>query len=556
MRSTQTLRNIKRLNRIAVTLIRWGFGGLVTELRLFPLISAVEKVFIRKKEAGKLSIPERIRKVLEELGPTFVKLGQIASTRADLLPPDWLGEFKKLQDMVPPFPFEEVKKVVEKSLKAPLPSRYSSFDPVPVASASIAQVHYAVLADGARVAVKVRRPGIAEIIESDMAVMRTVAALLEKYVPASRRYRPQEVVAEFERVITNEQDLSIEAVNINRFYSLFKGNPDIQIPRVYWDYTAEEVLTMERVFGTPIDEVETIKAKGLDVKDVAVRGLNLFFTQVFELGVFHADLHPGNIFVRDDGVIIYLDFGIIGRLDRDLRKYLAGILYYLVKKDYYRMAMVHREMGLIGEEVHIHEFEEALRDITEPIFGRTLEQINISSLLMKLLHTARRFNMTLQPNLLLLQKSMVIIEGVGRQLYPEINMWEVAGPLITKWMMREKFSPGTLYERGRERADELLGAALDVPARFNTVLNKALKEELKIGFVLHRLEDVTGEINLAGKRIAAGFLAGGLIIGASLLTVFSAGRRTLFGMPVLSIIGFALAVIIGLRLFTSNSRKR
>jgi len=555
--TTRTLRNIRRLNKIAVTLIRWGFGGLVTELRLLPFISTIDKIFVSRKKFEGLSIPERIRKVLEELGPTFVKLGQIASTRADLLPADWVMEFKKLQDMVPPFPFEEVKKTVERSLKAPLSQRFSSFDPTPVASASIAQVHHAVLIDGTDVAVKVRRPGIADVIDADMSVMHIVASLLEKYVPPSRRYKPSEVVTEFERVITNEQDLSAEGVNINRFYNLFKGNPDIQIPRVYWDYTTEEVLTMERVSGTPIDEIETLKAKGIDVKTVAIKGLGLFFKQVFEYGVFHADLHPGNIFVRDDGVIIYLDFGIIGHLDRDLRKYLAGILYYLVRKDYYRMAMIHREMGLIGEDVHIHEFEEALRDITEPIFGRTLEQINISSLLMKLLHTARRFNMTMQPNLLLLQKSMVIIEGVGRQLYPDINMWEVAKPLIYKWMMREKFSPKAVLGRGRERADELIGAALDIPVKFNNVLTKTLREDLRVRFMLERFDEAVDEIEYAGRRAAGGFLAGALVVGASVVMVFSGrGARSVFGMPVLSIIGFALAIILGIRFLTGNGRKR
>lgn len=555
--TTRTLRNIRRLNKIAVTLIRWGFGGLVTEIRLLPFISTIDKIFVSRKKFEGLSIPERIRKVLEELGPTFVKLGQIASTRADLLPADWVQEFKKLQDMVPPFPFEEVKKTVERSLKAPLPSRFSSFDPVPVASASIAQVHHAVLIDGTEVAVKVRRPGIGDVIDADMSVMHIFASLLERYVPPSRRYKPSEVVSEFERVITNEQDLSAEGVNINRFYNLFKGNPDIQIPRVYWDYTTEEVLTMERVSGTPIDEIEKLKAKGIDVKAVAIKGLGLFFRQVFEFGVFHADLHPGNIFVRDDGVVIYLDFGIIGHLDRDLRKYLAGILYYLVRKDYYRMAMIHREMGLIGEDVHIHEFEEALRDITEPIFGRTLEQINISSLLMKLLHTARRFNMTMQPNLLLLQKSMVIIEGVGRQLYPDINMWEVAKPLIYRWMMREKFSPKSVLGRGRERADELIGAALDMPVKFNNVLTKTLREDLRVRFILERFDEAVDEIEYAGRRVAGGFLAGALVVGASVIMVFS-GRnaRSLFGVPVLSLLGFALAIVLGIRFLTGDGRKR
>lgn len=545
----QTFKNIRRLNQIVVTLIRYGFGSLAAELHAVPFVPAIERLFVSRKNL-ELAVPERIRLVLEELGPTFIKLGQIASTRADLLPPDWVDEFKKLQDMVPPFPFEEVKKVIEASLKAPLKEKFRSFDEAPVASASIAQVHLAELHDGTLVAVKVKRPGIDRVIESDMSVMYTLAGLLDRYVGAARRYRPKDVVAEYERIVKTEQDLSIEGVNINRFYAIFKDDPTIQIPRVYWDYTTEDVLTMERIKGTPIDEVETLRAKGVDIKAVAVRGVEIFFKQVFENGIFHADLHPGNIFVRDDGVIIYLDFGIIGRLDRDLRKYLASMLFHLVRGDYYRMAMVHRDMGLIGLDVSISEFEEALRDISEPIFGRTLEQINISGLLMKLIQTARKFNMTLQPNLLLLQKSMVIIEGVGRQLYPDVNMWEVAKPLVYRWMIREKLSPKTVIDKGREQAGDLLDSAVEIPVRLNSILNKTLREELRIGFIHHRLEPLTNEINQAGRRTGGGIIVGALVIAATLAAALSGEEAArFFGLPVLSGAGYLAAIILGFRFF-------
>lgn len=552
----QTFKNIRRLNKIVVTLIRYGFGGFAAELRVFPaFFSALERVFVSRKKVEGLSVPERIRLVLEELGPTFIKLGQIASTRADLLPPDWVNEFKKLQDMVPPVGFEEVKGVVEASLKASLGSRFRSFSTEPVASASIAQVHFAELLDGTEVAVKVKRPGIGRVIESDISVMETLAGLLEKYVPASRRYRPREVVSEFSRVIKTEQDFSVEGVNIDRFSNMFKGDPNIQIPRVYWKYTTEDVLTMERVSGIPIDEVERIRAAGLDVKRVAVKGIEIFFKQVFDFGIFHADLHPGNIFVRDDGVIIYLDFGIIGRLDRDLRKYLANMLYYLVRSDYYRMAAVHRDMGLIGDDVSLHEFEEALREISEPIFGRPLERIDISGLLMKLIQTARRFNMSLQPNLLLLQKSMVIIEGVGRQLYPDINMWEVAKPLIYRWMLKEKLSPKAVYERGAEAASGIFDAALELPERINTLAKRALKEELKIGFVHHRLEPVTRELKDAGVRIGGGVMVGSIVLGASIVAVFSGDDAVfVFGIPLLSLAGYIAAAVLGYGLFSDRGK--
>jgi len=552
--SAGAIKNLKRLNQIVVTLIRYGFGDIARELRVLPsFVPAVERLFVSKKAQG-LSTPVRLRLVLEELGPTFIKLGQIASTRADLLPADWVEEFKKLQDMVPPVPFEEVKKAVEDSLKAPIGSKFSSFETTPVASASIAQVHFAELFDGSKVAVKVKRPGIEPVIAADLSVMDTVASLLEKYIPAARRYRPREVVSEFERVIKNEQNLSVEGVNINRFYSIFKDDPNIQIPRVFWDYTTADILTMERINGTPIDEVEVLKSRGVDIKEVAIRGIAIFFKQVFEHGIFHADLHPGNIFVRDDGVIIYLDFGIVGRLDRDLRKYLASMLYHLVRADYYRMALVHREMGLIGNDVSLSEFEEALRDISEPIFGRTLEQINISGLLIELLQTAKRFNMKLQPNLLLLQKSMVIIEGVGRQLYPDVNMWEVAKPLIFKWMAREKLSPRMLFEKGREKLEEIIETAYDLPVNFNTLVKRTLREDIKIGFVHHRLEEVTAELDNAGRRIGGGIIVAALVIGASLVAVFSKDAATVLGVPVLSGAGYAVAAIMGYRLFRIGRR--
>jgi len=538
------IKNIRRLGGIALALTKYGCGGIAARMRILPLLGPLQRVFFPKKEMGGLSVPMRIRLVLEDLGPTYIKLGQIASTRADILPPGWVEELKKLQDSVPAVPFPEIKRVVESSLGAPLENNFASFSETPVASASIAQVHRARLRSGGEVAVKVKRPGIGRVIDSDMSVMHTVAHLLERYVQGARRYRPVEVVDEFERVITREQDFSIEGASMERFSKMFEGNEDVQIPRVYWKYTTGEVLTMEAIEGTPIDEVETLRRQGVDIKKVAIKGIELFFKQVFDHGVFHADLHPGNIFVRADGVIIYLDFGIIGRLDRKLRRYLASILFYMVRRDYRGMARVHREMGLIGDAVDIEEFEDTLAEIAEPIFGKTLEHIDISALLMRLIDTARRFDMTLQPNLLLLQKSMVIIEGVGRQLYPDVNMWEVARPLVYRWMIREKLSPRRLRERGERLGGELMGSAMELPVKMNDVLGKTLGDELRVGFVHHRLEGLVEGIERAGRRVAGGIVTASLVLAAALLWGLSTPSTTrVLGAPLSGVALFALAVI-------------
>lgn len=549
---TRTYQNIRRLHRIVTILIKYGFGGLVKELKLFPFLSSFERLLFFRRAKKELSIPERIRLVLEELGPTFIKLGQVASTRADLLPPDWLEELKKLQDAVPPFPFEKVREVVEHGLKAPLHEKFKTFDEAPCASASIAQVHYAILPSGQEVAVKVKRPGIDKIIESDISVMHTIAYLLDRYVQQAKRYRPMEVVDEFARVIHKEQDFTVEGSHAGRFAKMFEDDPTVKIPKVFWDYTTNEVLTLERIYGTPLDETEKIKAQGLDVRKIAENGIRAFFKQVFEFGFFHADLHPGNIFASPDGTIIYLDFGIMGRLDANLRKYLASLLFHLVKQDYYSMAQVHREMGLITKEVDIHEFEDALRDICEPVFGRTLEQINMSELIMKLIRTARRFQMRLQPNLLLLQKSMVIIEGVGRQIHPDVNMWEVAKPLIYKWMLKEKASPKRIYERGKGRVENFVEMATDVPYQVHSILNRTLNEELKIGFVHHRLDVLSDEIGNLGYRIANGMIIAALVIGASLLAIANKSMAVFWGVPALSWVGFVIAGILGLRLVSKR----
>ena len=542
MSRIKTYRNIKRIHQIIRVLIKHGFGEWVAELRIFPIVTFIRRyLFFWSRPSGNPA--ERARLVLEELGPTFVKLGQIISTRADIFPPEYIEEFKKLQDEVSPLPFRVVKDVVESHLKAPLSKSFADFNETPIAAASIAQVHYATLHDGTKVAVKIRRPGIENVIDSDISVMQVMAKLSDRYIPTVRRYRPLDVVAEFSRVIHREEDFTIEGANIARFCEIFKDDSTVIIPKVFWDYTTSEVLTMERVEGVPIDEMEKIRGMGLDLEKIANNGVRAFFKQVFEYGFFHADLHPGNIYVGPDGSIIYLDFGIVGRLDEGVRKYLAEILHSLINRDYRKMAQVHRDMGLISKDIDINEFEDALRAIVEPVLGRKLVHIDISALLMRLINTARRFNMKLQPSLLLLQKSMVIIEGVGRQLYPDIDPWEIAKPLITRWMIREKVSPRKAFDKGKGAIEEMAEIAIDVPRQIHGILKQTLNEELKIGFKHYRISELIGVVNSLGARLFSGFLLASLILSSTAFLILGSGWDML-ELKILGGVGYSFSLII------------
>jgi len=548
IRKHSTIKNINRLRQILNILIRHGFGELVSQLHVFRLYILGKRFLAPKSEDVRAhkSTPERLRLALEELGPTFVKLGQLMSTRADWFPDEWSTEFKKLQDKVPPFTFEQVRELVEKELGKPLTEVYASFDITPVASASIAQVHFATLKDGRELAVKVRRPEIGKILDSDISIMYVIANLIVKYVPDWARFRPVEVVREFHKTIRQELDFTIEATRADRFRRNFKDDPEAYFPRVYWEYSSKKVLTMERISGIPIDEAEPLKAAGFDLKEIAERGVRVFFRQALGDGFFHADMHPGNVFVGSKGEIIHVDFGIVGQIDDELRTYLARLLYYLMKRDFKAMAKIHRDMGLIGPNVDIREFEDALIDIAEPIFGKPLAEINVSALLWKLIETAKRFDMHMQPNLLLLQKSMVVVEGVGRELYPKLNVWAVARPFIFK-LMKKSIDPKAAVKKGYDTMIEMAEFTATLPSQLTSVFNKVINDRLRIEFAHLNLDELNARIDKTGDRLVYGMVVAALIVGSSIIVMAGKGPM-LFDLPVLGLAGYVVAGILGLRL--------
>tara|TARA_R110001606_G_scaffold19918_5_gene72499 strand:- start:6609 stop:8252 length:1644 start_codon:yes stop_codon:yes gene_type:complete len=397
----------------------------------------------------KLDRGDRLRLALEELGPVFVKFGQILSTRRDLLPDDMADSLKTLQDRVPPFPSDVARNIIEKSLGAPVSELFKEFSADPLASASVAQVHAATLLNGQEVVVKVLRPGIEKVIHQDLALMYLMANLLEKYWTEGKRLHPVDVVADYDSTIHDELDLQREAANASQLRRNFENSPLIYIPFIDWDYTRKSVMVMERIHGIPIADVPALKAAGVNLKVLAEKGVEIFFTQVFRDSFFHADMHPGNIFVDvsnpADPKYIAIDFGIVGTLAPDDQSYLARNLLAFFRRDYRQVAQLHIQSGWVPPDTRVNEFEAAIRTVCEPIFEKPLKDISFGHFLLRLFQTARRFNMEVQPQLVLLQKTLLNVEGLGRQLYPELDLWSTAQPFLESWM-RKRIGPAGLIK--------------------------------------------------------------------------------------------------------------
>lgn len=428
-----------RLLKIASVASRFGLDEMVLELepsgRLVRLANALQ--FWRD-----LSTPraERLRLALEALGPIFVKFGQVLSTRRDLMPADIADELARLQDRVPPFDSQLALAEIEKAYGRPASEVFAEFDPVPVASASIAQVHFARLKTedgGHEVAVKILRPNMLSVIEHDLALMDNFAMLLEKLWSDGKRLKPREVVAEFGKYLRDELDLMREAANASQLRRNFVDSQLLIVPEIHWDWCTSTVMVMERMVGTPISQIDKLRADGINLSKLSEAGVEIFFTQVFRDGFFHADMHPGNIFVAADGRYIALDFGIVGTLTDSDKNYLAQNFLAFFRRDYKRVAEAHIESGWAPKDTRVDEFEAAIRSVCEPIFDRPLKDISFGKILLRLFQTSRRFNVEIQPQLVMLQKTLLNIEGLGRQLDPELDLWKTAKPFLERWMSEQ-----------------------------------------------------------------------------------------------------------------------
>ncbi len=431
-----------RLIQINFILARYSLDEIILSLHLFRPLRFV--IYLNPWNWGiNKTLPRgvRIRLALEALGPIFVKFGQALSTRRDLLPEDIADELARLQDQVTPFPGEIAKAILEKNYGRPLTEIFSEFSLIPLASASIAQVHVAKLHEGNEVIVKVLRPNVQKYIKQDVDLMYVLARLAERFWPQGRRLKPRAVVAEFEHTLIDELDLQREAANASQLRRNFLHSPLLYIPKVYWPYTSKIVLVTERIYGIPISDITTLKQHQINLKILAERGVEIFFTQVFRDCFFHADMHPGNIFVSphnpENPQYLGVDFGIMGTLSPFDQRYLAENMLAFFNRDYRRIAELHVASGWVPSKTRIDEFESAIRTVCEPIFERPLKDISFGRLLLSLFQTAGRFHMEIQPQLILLQKTLFNIEGLGRQLYPDLDLWSTAKPFLERWVKQQ-----------------------------------------------------------------------------------------------------------------------
>ena len=505
-----------RLAYISWILIRHGLDELILATHLFRPFRYLQLFMPWTWMARKTPRGARIRHALEDLGPIFVKFGQILSTRRDLLPDDIAIELAKLQDQVTPFDNATAFKIIEKSLGHPLPEIFSEFSDAPFASASIAQVHAATLHNGKQVIVKVLRPNIKPVIQRDISLLYIIADKVERYWSAGKNLRPKAVVAEFEKSLLDELDLMREAANASQLRRNFLNSEKIYIPEVYWDHCRKDIMVMERIHGTPIGNINALIEKDINLQKLSERGVEIFFTQVFRHSFFHADMHPGNIFVADNGQYIAVDFGIMGTLNDSDQRYLAENFLAFFNRDYRRVAELHVSSGWVDKDTRIDEFETAIRAVCEPIFDKPLKDISFGHLLLNLFQTARRFNMEVQPQLILLQKTLLNIEGLGRQLYPDLDLWKTAKPFLEQWM-KDKIGPSSFFKHVKENAPLWAEQLPKIPNLIYDVLEQSKQGKLKVELNETQMQEIKHEIKQSNGRSLRAISGGSLLITAALL---------------------------------------
>ena len=547
-------KNFKRAKDIVTVIARYGLGYVFNQSRLLRYLKLRKTFFKHSQEKEKvetLTLPERVRMVCEELGPTFIKMGQILSTRPDLIPPEFIKELNKLQDEVPPFEFKEVEKRVKKEFGQPIEKLFSQFNKNPIAAASLSQVHKARLKNGKWVAVKIQRPGIRAIVDSDIAVLKDLAAFMEKRFTSTQLYQPAEIVEEFQRTIKKELDFITEGKNIDIFKTHFQETPAVHIPKVYWDLTSSRILTMEYIRGEKLSRFlkEENATDELNSKKVAQIAADMTFKQIFEDGFFHADPHPGNLLVEENNSIALLDFGMVGKLDGETLSQLTAILMGVVKGNAERIITTMEEMEIVDMEMNLKRLKYDIQDLIDKYYGLPLKQIQMNKIIPEILYLVRKHQIKIPVDLALLAKTSLSIEGTVKRLDPEFDVFAHAKP-FAKQLIQKKYSFSNLWKKGGEKAREVIHLMEILPNDIFWFLKALKRGKVSIGFEHKGLERLIQEIDRATNRIALSLIIAALIIGSSLILRQDVPPFIL-GYPAVGIIGFLIASFLGLGLIIS-----
>jgi ubiquinone biosynthesis protein len=546
-RINRNIRSIKRYRYILGILIKYGFGHVVEQLNIDYYLELGRRIVTlgtAPKNIDRLSQPERLRLAMEELGPTFIKLGQILSTRPDVIPREYIDEFRKLQDEVPSVPLSALQEQIRQELGMHVDDVFASFDVVPIAAASIAQVHRARLKSGEDVVVKVRRPGIAEIIETDLDILAGLAYLVENHLPGGELYDPSGLVKEFRRTIYREMDFTREGHTIDRFRANFEDDETVYVPRVYWDFTGETVLTMEYIHGVKVSDMNLLKERGHDLKLIARRGADAFLKQVLAHGLFHGDPHPGNFFILENDIICMLDYGMVGRLDDDLKYRLVDLLLGVLQRDVDRIIMLMIYSGEIGDEVDRKNLKRDISEFIDDYYEIPLGELNVGRLMMEFVDLMNAYRIKFPSDLMLLAKALVTVEGIGRQLDPDFNMIAHLEPFIEK-MVHERLSPKNISRQLFQVLHSYGSLMKNLPSDFKEFINRINRNKFKIDLEHRGLEKLITEFDKSSNRVSFSMIIAALIVGSSLIMQSDKGPQ-LFGFPVLGILGYSIAGILGL----------
>lgn len=553
---SRTYRHINRYRQILSILFKYGFGDLIDQLNVGQYIEIGMQMVSRKRRENveKLTRTERVRMALEELGPTFVKLGQILSSRPDLVPVEFIQELSKLQDNVPSFPFAQVKEIVEAELQTPLEDMYKEFNETPLAAASIGQVHRGRLKSGEDVIVKVQRPGIHATIEVDLEIMLHLAILIEKHVEEWGVHKPTRIVEEFSRSLGREINYTIEASNAERFARQFTGNSSVYVPCIFGEASTRRILTMEYIDGIKASEIGKLDKGGFDRKIIASRGADLILEQVFEYGFFHGDPHPGNIFILPGNVVCYLDFGMMGRVDRRAREDFADIVYAYVSRDESKIVDALLRVVEWDKEPDRRALEKDIGDFVESYLYKSLKELRIEDILYQILELITHHQLRLPPDMFLMVKALTQVEGLGLVLDPDFDMTEKATPYIKRLKLK-RLSPKRIIGDFLDSGGDLVQLIKEIPGELRDITKQIKQGKIKIEFEHRGLENLVFEMDRSSNRVAFALVVASLVIGSSLIIRSDLGPF-IFGFPMLGLVGFSIAGIFGIWLLISILRSR